>query len=97
MTLSAKFALTLLSLIEDQWIEIAPLPLFLATSTGGIKETEEIYTKLRHQNKKYNLYDKHYFYFMLPFYSSTKSHSMKPAGTRNEKGQITSAICSRKR
>lgn len=62
ITLSGKLALKLLSLIENDWIDLAPLPLFLATSTGGIKETEEVYTLLKKNNKKYNLSAKHYFY-----------------------------------
>ena len=62
ITLSAKLALTLLSFIEKNWLELSPIPIFMATSTGGIKETEEVYKHLRSSNKKYNLGEKYYFY-----------------------------------
>jgi|GEM_PF-1356183 len=62
ITLSSNFVLKLLSLIEDKWIELAPLPIFLATSTGGIKEIEEVYLNLVKTNQKYPLSKKYYFY-----------------------------------
>ncbi len=63
ITICSQLALKLLSIIEENWIKLAPIHLFLATSTGGIKETEETYTQLRQTNqKKYNLSDKKYFY-----------------------------------
>lgn len=62
ITLSAKFTIKLLSMLEEAWIGLAPLPIFLATSTGGIKETEEVYTQLIHTGNKYPLAQKHYFY-----------------------------------
>ena len=60
-TRSAHFALKLLSLIEDKWDAVAPLPIFLATSTGGIKEIEELYLELISKNEKYSLHNKYYF------------------------------------
>ncbi|MCK4798304.1 MAG: beta-ketoacyl-[acyl-carrier-protein] synthase family protein [Spirochaetes bacterium] len=62
VTRSSQFALTLLSLIEEHWLGLTPLPVFMATSTGGIKETEEVYTELVHSKKKYPLNEKYYFF-----------------------------------
>lgn len=63
ITLCSQLVLKLLSLIEKKWINFAPIPLFLATSTGGIKETEETYNHLKLiKKKKDDLADKKYFY-----------------------------------
>jgi len=62
VTLSAKIALKLLSLTEGKWQQHSPLPLFLATSTGGIKETEEVYLSLKKNKGKFDLSGKNYFY-----------------------------------
>ncbi|MBN2546333.1 MAG: hypothetical protein JXB50_11085 [Spirochaetes bacterium] len=66
MTLCAKIALKLLSLTEDQWLKLSPLPVFMATSTGGIKETEIVYTKNFNKGIKFDLAGRHYFYDVIP-------------------------------
>ena len=76
ITLCSKIILKLLSLIEDKWIKLAPIPLFIATSTGGIKETEESYTKLiNKKEKKHNIADKKYYYDF--YFSITKKYKDK--------------------
>lgn len=63
ITLCSKIVRKLLSLTEEKWLKLAPIPLFIGTSTGGIKETEEAYTKLINmKKKKHNISDKQYFY-----------------------------------
>lgn len=57
----SQFALTLLDLIKDFWMPISPVSLFLSTSTGGIKETEEVYKDLREKTVKYPLFKRHFF------------------------------------
>ncbi len=61
-TRCAEIALRLLESIESGWRGKGSIPLFMATSTGGIKETEELYTGLIKNNQKFPLYQKHYFY-----------------------------------
>ncbi|MCK4797815.1 MAG: hypothetical protein KAT05_10550 [Spirochaetes bacterium] len=57
----SQIACSLLSLIEDYWCSISPISLFLATSTGGIKETEEAYKELISHSIKYPLFERHFF------------------------------------
>jgi 3-oxoacyl-[acyl-carrier-protein] synthase I len=61
-TKCAELALNLLSMIEERWIKFQSVPVYIATSTGGIKETEEIYTELVATGRKYPLSEKYYFY-----------------------------------
>ena len=61
-TKCAEITLELLRHIEDKWTRFSSMPVYIATSTGGIKETEEIYTELVKTGKKYPLSEKHYFY-----------------------------------
>ncbi len=57
----SQFALKLLSLIENEWMNINPLYIFISTSTGGIKETEENYKDLVNKKSNYNLFKNHFF------------------------------------
>lgn len=57
----SQLALTLLDLIKNSWISINPISLFVSTSTGGIKETEEVYEKLSKNQIKYPIFDRHFF------------------------------------
>ncbi len=57
----SQLALTLLDLIKNSWISINPISIFISTSTGGIKETEEVYEKLNKSELKYPLFDRHFF------------------------------------
>ncbi len=57
----SQYALTLLNLIKDSWIPISPISLFVSTSTGGIKETEDVYEGLKDDSIKYPLFDRHFF------------------------------------
>jgi 3-oxoacyl-[acyl-carrier-protein] synthase-1 len=57
----SQFALKLLDLISDSWMPISPISLFLSTSTGGIKETEEVYDALKNKTIKYPLFKRHFF------------------------------------
>ncbi len=66
MTLCAKIALKLLSLTENKWMKLSPLPFFMATSTGGIKETEIAFTKYFNKGIKFDLAGSHYFYDVIP-------------------------------
>lgn len=61
-TKCSEISLKLLEHIEPIWINNNNLPIFYSTSTGGIKETEEVYTDLIKHNKKYPLHKKGYFY-----------------------------------
>lgn len=61
-TKCANITLELLSQIEDKWLDLGPLPVYIATSTGGIKETEEVYINIIPQNKKYPLTECDFFY-----------------------------------
>lgn len=61
-TKCAAISLELLRHFEPYWTSLSPIPVFIATSTGGIKETEEIYTELVLHSKKYPLGKKQYFY-----------------------------------
>lgn len=65
LTDCAKLALKLLSMLEDKWINLAPLPLFIATSTGGIKEIEYAFTNYFNKSQKYDLTGNHYYYDMF--------------------------------
>lgn len=57
---SSRIALNLMDLIKNDFIKCAPLDIFLATSTGGIRETEEHYYAITNNNEKYPLFKKHY-------------------------------------
>jgi 3-oxoacyl-[acyl-carrier-protein] synthase I len=61
-TKCAEITLKLLAQIEDRWTGFGSMPVYVATSTGGIKETEEIYTELVKSGKKYPLSEKAFFY-----------------------------------
>src|SRR4030042_6382717 len=39
----SEFALKLLELIEEKWLPVSPLSIFISTSTGGIQEQENEY------------------------------------------------------
>ncbi|MBN2546489.1 MAG: hypothetical protein JXB50_11880 [Spirochaetes bacterium] len=56
----SNISLRLLSLIEEYWLKLAPIPLFIATSTGGIRETEDNFTDLINKKCDYPLFGKHY-------------------------------------
>lgn len=56
---NSKIALILLKNIEDSFINKGDIPLFISTSTGGIKETEDIYKELNNIN--YPLFEWHFF------------------------------------
>jgi len=58
---NAKTALILLKNIEDSFINKGDIPLFVATSTGGIKETEERYKDIIINNTDYPLFKWHFF------------------------------------
>jgi len=60
-TRSSQIALNLLLLIEDKIKTISGASLYLATSTGGIKETEEIYKDVRSEKIVYPLFQRHFF------------------------------------
>jgi 3-oxoacyl-[acyl-carrier-protein] synthase-1 len=57
----SQLALNLLDLIKSSWIPINPISLFISTSTGGIKETEEVYERISKNQLKYPLFDRHFF------------------------------------
>lgn len=57
----SQLAIRLLLLIEEKWISLSPLPIFSATSTGGIKETEENYNDSTSKQKGYPVFKKHFF------------------------------------
>ncbi|MCG8570314.1 MAG: hypothetical protein MJB14_09255 [Spirochaetes bacterium] len=61
-TKCAAMALALMENMSGELADYQDLPLFLATSTGGIKETEEIYLELVKYNHKYPMKEKEYFY-----------------------------------
>jgi 3-oxoacyl-[acyl-carrier-protein] synthase I len=61
-TKCAELALELMKHIEDKWIKFSSIPVYIATSTGGIKETEEIYIELVKNSGKYPLSEKFFFY-----------------------------------
>lgn len=65
-TFSTKIALKLLELLESDWIKRSPIDIFLSTSTGGIKETEDAYMKYFNKGEKYNLASSHYYYDLFP-------------------------------
>lgn len=58
---NSKIALSLLKNIEKSFINKNNIPLFIATSTGGIKETEEIYKDLITKKINYSLFNFHFF------------------------------------
>lgn len=58
---SSKIVLKLISLIEEKLDSINNIPIFLATSTGGIAETEEVYSNLINDKTNYPLFKKHFF------------------------------------
>jgi len=60
-TRCSQITLTLLSLIEDDLLKMDPLPILFATSTGGIKETEEAYLDIINKNKIYPVFERHFF------------------------------------
>jgi 3-oxoacyl-[acyl-carrier-protein] synthase I len=58
----SSLALDLLSIIEKDFIDLKPgIPLFLATSTGGIKETENVYNDIVNKKIQYPLFERHFF------------------------------------
>jgi 3-oxoacyl-[acyl-carrier-protein] synthase-1 len=69
----SRQAFVLIDQVIEQLQSLAPLPLFMATSTGGIRETEEIYRDLVEQDKKYPLFTRHFFDAM-----STDIHNRYP-------------------
>lgn len=56
----SDFALELLSSIEESWLDKKPVPLFVATSTGGIAETEDNFNDLLTGKFEYSIFKKHY-------------------------------------
>jgi len=56
----SNISLKLLSLIEEYWLKLAPIPLFVSTSTGGVRETEDNYKNLINNKSDYPLLNKHY-------------------------------------
>ena len=57
----SQFALKLIDLIEDRLNSFDSIPLFLSTSTGGIKETEDVYEGLYNKTINYPLFERHFF------------------------------------
>lgn len=60
-TRCSQIALKLLTLIEKEWLSINPITIFISTSTGGIKETEENYKELINKTSNYPLFKRHFF------------------------------------
>ena len=64
ITKCAALVLTLLEQLEDVLSGFSDIPLYISTSTGGIKETEEVFIENIHHKQKYPLTEKNYFYDM---------------------------------
>jgi 3-oxoacyl-[acyl-carrier-protein] synthase I len=58
---NTSITLKLISSIEKNISGFSDIPVFLSTSTGGIKETEEIYGKFCDGNFTYPLFARHFF------------------------------------
>jgi len=61
LTKSSSISLFLLKDIEDSFKEYGDIPLFMATSTGGIRETESVYKRLVDKSISYPLFKRHFF------------------------------------
>jgi len=57
----SQLVLSLLSHIEEEFKNKSSNPLFLATCTGGIKETEDIYKDSINNNVHYPVFERHFF------------------------------------
>ena len=80
--LCSELALSLLELIEGDFKKLKPeIPLFLATSTGGITETEEVYDSLDKKKAKYPLFERHFFSKIFHDISSKYGNLFRNAGT----------------
>jgi 3-oxoacyl-[acyl-carrier-protein] synthase I len=60
-TRSSQITFFLLNAIEDKIKNFKSIPLFLATSTGGIKETEEVYKDVCGEKIIYPIFRRHFF------------------------------------
>lgn len=60
-TRCSQLAIELLSHLRKDVEKIGYIPIFGATNTGGIKETEEVFEKLSLSEITYSLYEKHFF------------------------------------
>ena len=58
---SSKICMLLLDNIKNDFKHLSNIPLFLATSTGGIRETEEVYNSICNDEVKYPLFERHFF------------------------------------
>lgn len=61
LTKSSSICLFLLKDIEESFSRYNDIPLFMATSTGGIRETEEVYNRLVDKTISYPLFKRHFF------------------------------------
>lgn len=57
----SQIALSLMSLVKEYLAPYNNIPIFLATSTGGIKETEDNFLGLYNNSINYPLYERHFF------------------------------------
>jgi 3-oxoacyl-[acyl-carrier-protein] synthase I len=60
-TRSSQITFFLLKSIEEKIKNYKSIPLFLATSTGGIKETEEVYKDIYEGKLVYPIFKRHFF------------------------------------
>jgi 3-oxoacyl-[acyl-carrier-protein] synthase I len=58
---NSQISLNLLSLVEEKIKDFKNVPLYMASSTGGIKETEEVYKDLVNNKIKYSLFKNHFY------------------------------------
>ena len=58
---NSDIVLQMISSIKDKISAFSNIPVFLATSTGGIRETEEVYDKLNVPGFSYPLNERHFF------------------------------------
>jgi 3-oxoacyl-[acyl-carrier-protein] synthase I len=59
--LNSQIAVKLISFIENDLTAHSSIPIFFSTSTGGIKETENIYEKFKDPAFNYPLFERHFF------------------------------------
>ncbi|HOV13337.1 MAG TPA: beta-ketoacyl synthase N-terminal-like domain-containing protein [Spirochaetota bacterium] len=61
----SKIVLKLLEMVEKSFVKYKNIPIFIGTSTGGIRETEEVYRDLSEKKIKYPLFKRHFFNKMV--------------------------------
>ena len=57
----SQIALSLMAFVKKDIMSLNNIPVFIATNTGGIKETEENYNGLINNSVSYPLYERHFF------------------------------------